>query len=99
MVEDEKCRMVRPDSRTRLVFPHRHGRENPVDDGGDRWCVEKTIYDLNRDRGVIKARPSKMAFLDFRTMTRREMREKIIFVGLFVWLFETLSSSLERWFR
>jgi hypothetical protein len=68
-------------------------------DKSERWCVEKTLYDLNRDRGVIKARPSKMAFLDFRTMTRREMREKIIFVGLFVWLFETISSSLERWFR
>jgi hypothetical protein len=68
-------------------------------DKSERWCVEKTIYDLNRDRGVIKARPSKMAFLDFRTMTRREMREKIIFVGLFVWMFETVSGALERWFR
>jgi hypothetical protein len=68
-------------------------------DKSERWCVEKTIYDLNRDRGVIKARPSKMAFLDFRTMTRRDMRDKIIFVGLFVWIFETISSSLERWFR
>jgi hypothetical protein len=68
-------------------------------DKSERWCVEKTIYDLNRDRGVIKARPSKMAFLDFRTMTRREMREKIIFVGIFVWLFETIAGSLGRWFR
>jgi hypothetical protein len=68
-------------------------------DKSERWCVEKTIYDLNRDRGVIKARPSKMGFLNFRTMTGREMREKIIFVGLFVWIFETISSSLERWFR
>jgi hypothetical protein len=68
-------------------------------DKSERWCIEKTIYDLNRDRGVIKARPSKMGFLNFRTMTGREMREKIIFVGLFVWIFETISSSLERWFR
>jgi hypothetical protein len=68
-------------------------------DKSERWCVEKTIYDLNRDRGVIKARPSRASFLDFRTMTRRELREKIIFVGLFVWLFETVSRTLERWLR
>jgi hypothetical protein len=68
-------------------------------DKSERWCVEKTIYDLNRDRGVIKARPSKTSFLDFRTMTRRELREKILFVGLFVWLFETVSRTLERWLR
>jgi hypothetical protein len=68
-------------------------------DKSERWCIEKTIYDLNRDRGVIKARPSKTSFLDFRTMTRRELREKILFVGLFVWLFETVSRTLERWLR
>jgi hypothetical protein len=32
-------------------------------------------------------------------MTRREMRDKIIFVGLFLWLFESVSRTLERWFR
>ncbi len=68
-------------------------------DKSERWCVEKTIYDLNRDRGVIKARPSRASFLDVRTMTRRELREKIIVVGLFVWLFETVSRTLERWLR
>jgi hypothetical protein len=68
-------------------------------DKSERWCVEKTIYDLNRDGGTIKARRSKMGFLDFRTMTRREMREKIIFVGLFLWLFETIARTFERWLR
>jgi hypothetical protein len=68
-------------------------------DKSERWCVEKTIYDLNRDRGTIKSRRSKMGFLDFRTMTRREMREKIIFIGLFLWLFETVARTFERWLR
>jgi hypothetical protein len=74
---------------TRRVYP----------DKSERWCVEKTIYDLNRDRGTIKSRRSKMGFLDFRTMTRREMREKIIFIGLFLWLFETVARTFERWLR
>lgn len=68
-------------------------------DKSERWCIEKTIYDLNRDRGTIKARRSKLGFLDFRTMTRREMRDKIIFVGLFLWLFETIARTFERWLR
>jgi hypothetical protein len=68
-------------------------------DKSERWCVEKTIYDLSRDRGSIRASRSKLGFLDVRTMTRREMRDKIIFVGLFLWLFESVSRTLERWFR
>jgi hypothetical protein len=68
-------------------------------DKSERWCIEKTIYDLGRDRGTIKARPSKLNFLDFRTMTRRELREKVFFVGIFLWLFETVSRTVERWLR
>lgn len=62
-------------------------------DKSDRWCREKVIYDLNRDRGVIKARRN---MFNVRSWTHRETREKLITAGLFLWVANRFISLIDR---
>ncbi len=62
-------------------------------DKSERWCREKVIYDLNRDRGVIKARRN---IFNVRSWTHRETREKLITAGLFLWVTNSVLSLIDR---
>ena len=59
----------------------------------DRWYREKVIYDLNRDRGGIRASRSQFNFND------RKMRENIFLIGGILWILNSFSSLVSRWFR
>jgi hypothetical protein len=66
-------------------------------DKSDRWYVEKIIYDLGRDRGIIKA-PSSGFRLRWNRGTREDLRQNLMIAGAFLWVISSLQ-SLFRNFR
>lgn len=59
----------------------------------DRWYVEKVIYDLERDHGVIKGNRPR-----FR-VDQRDLREKLFLLGSVLFVFRSLVTTFDRLFR
>lgn len=62
----------------------------------ESWYIEKVIYDLGRDRGVIKTRGGKRFSLG---RNRREVRDNILMFGAVLWVVNLLSSTFNRFFH
>lgn len=59
----------------------------------DRWYVEKIMYDLGRDHGVVKARRRRF------NPDQRDMTEKLFFMGAALWVFNSLVATIDHLFR
>lgn len=60
-------------------------------DKSETWRREKVIYDLNRDRGVIKNSAPR------RMINARELREGMYVFSQIRWAFHSLTSLFRRW--
>ena len=60
-------------------------------DKSETWRREKVIYDLNRDRGVIKNSSSR------RVISARELRESMYVFSQIRWALHSLTSLFRRW--
>lgn len=63
----------------------------------DSWYVEKVIYDLGRDRGVVKNRSSRPRFSLGRNA--RDVRNNIFLFGAVLWAVNLLSDTINRLFH
>lgn len=59
----------------------------------DRWYVEKILYDMGRDHGVVKARRRGL------NIDQRDMRDKLFFVGAALWASNALVATIDNLFR
>lgn len=66
-------------------------------DKSDSWYIEKVIYDLGRDRGVVKSRSSRSRFTLGRNS--REVRNNILLFGAVLWVANLLSTTISRLFH
>lgn len=62
-------------------------------DKSERWYVEKVIYDLNRDRGIIKSYRSRVSM---NGVSRLDAREKMFFLASIILLVNSLTSFFDR---
>ncbi len=62
----------------------------------ESWYIEKVIYDLGRDHGVINSRRSSFSSSSF---DHREVRENIFIVRAFLSLFNYFVSTVKRILR
>ena len=62
----------------------------------ESWYIEKVIYDLGRDHGVINSRGSSFGTDSF---DRREARENLFLIGTFLSVFNYFVRTVKRLLR
>ncbi|MEO1132985.1 MAG: hypothetical protein AAFX40_09800 [Cyanobacteria bacterium J06639_1] len=65
-------------------------------DKSESWYVEKVIYDLGRDRGVVKTRGGKRVSLG---RNKREVRDNLLMFGAVLWVANLLSRTFDSFFH